>query len=143
MLWHPRCRWPARLSLSPTPQHALRKNATPMFPALDVLMGNAQARRRIRLGFVTITGAVTKLRHPYRRFYLCSCYGNGWVLSALPPKADKQEKARLVRFVPKADYRAVANGELFDHLVGMREQRRRHSGARRPRRVCAGARASQ
>jgi len=40
-------------------------------------MGNAQARRRIRLGCVTFTGAVAKMRHPYRRFHLCSCYGNG------------------------------------------------------------------
>src|SRR5262249_20330390 len=29
-----------------------------------------------------------------------------WTMSALPPKADKQEKARLVRFVPKADISA-------------------------------------
>jgi hypothetical protein len=36
------------------------------------------------------------------------------------PKADKQEKARLVRFVPKADIRIAA--DLFDHLVGQREQ---------------------
>jgi hypothetical protein len=38
---------------------------------------------------------------------------------------------------------SAANYSLFDHLVGMREQRRRHFGARRPRRVCAGARAPQ
>src|SRR5215467_13362898 len=96
MLWHPRCRWPARLSLSPTPQHGPRKNATSMFPTLDVLMGNAQARRRIRLGCVTFTGAVTKMRHPYRRFYLCSCYGNAWVLSALPGEFNESTQHLLI-----------------------------------------------
>jgi len=38
-------------------------------------------------------------------------------MSALPPKADKQEKARLVRFVPKADICSAAKSSLFDHLV--------------------------
>jgi hypothetical protein len=40
-------------------------------------------------------------------------------MSALPPKADKQQKARLVRFVPKADICIAA--DLFDYLVGARE----------------------
>jgi hypothetical protein len=52
-------------------------------------------------------------------------------MSALPPKADKQEKARLVRFVPKADICTAANCSLFDHLVGAHQQRRRHFEAER------------
>ena|SRR6516162_5289736 len=37
-----------------------------------------------------------------------------WAMSALPPKADKQqEKARLVRFVPKADSCTAANSTLI------------------------------
>src|SRR5262249_54485516 len=39
-------------------------------------------------------------------------------MSALPPKADKQEKARLVCFVPKADKRAAANEPLGLRLRG-------------------------
>src|SRR5262245_25385689 len=35
-------------------------------------------------------------------------------MSALPPKADKQQRSRDVRFVPKADIRIAA--DLFDHL---------------------------
>src|SRR5262249_45965695 len=35
------------------------------------------------------------------------------MLSALPPKADKQEKARHVRFVPKADIRIAANSRAI------------------------------
>src|ERR1700730_1165230 len=35
MLWHPRCRWPARLSLPPTPRHGPRKNATRLFPVVQ------------------------------------------------------------------------------------------------------------
>jgi hypothetical protein len=36
-----------------------------------------------------------------------------WTLSALPPKADKQGKGRLVRFVPKADICAAAKQHLY------------------------------
>ena len=32
-----------------------------------------------------------------------------WAMSALPPEADKLEKARLVRFVPNADIRAPSD----------------------------------
>jgi hypothetical protein len=39
-------------------------------------------------------------------------------MSALPPKADIAERDGNVRFVPKADI-----SQLFDHLVGAREQR--------------------
>src|SRR6516164_6244193 len=39
-------------------------------------------------------------------------------MSALPPKADKQEKARLVRFVPKRTYAVQQIASLFDHLIG-------------------------
>src|ERR1700747_3548636 len=35
MLWHPRCRWPARLSLPPTPRHGPRKHATRLFPVVQ------------------------------------------------------------------------------------------------------------
>src|SRR5262245_16025738 len=35
MLWHPRCRWPATLSLPPTLRIGPRKNATPMFPVVQ------------------------------------------------------------------------------------------------------------
>ena len=53
--------------------------------------------------------------------------------SALPPKADKQEKARLVRFVPKADKCTAAKIALFDHFVGGHEQLVRHCEAQRLR----------
>src|SRR5262245_39763652 len=43
-------------------------------------------------------------------------YGNRWLMSALPPKADIDRRNSHVRFVPKADIRIAAN--LFDHLVG-------------------------
>ena len=48
------------------------------------------------------------------------------VMSALPPKADMCGATRDVRFVPIADIAA-----LLDHLVGAREQRRRHGEAER------------
>jgi hypothetical protein len=41
-------------------------------------------------------------------------------MSALPPKADKQQTSRRVRFVPQA----VISRSLFNHLVDLREQRR-------------------
>ena len=43
-----------------------------------------------------------------------------WAMSALPPKADIERHDWHVRFVPKANIRIAAN--LFDHLVGEREQ---------------------
>jgi hypothetical protein len=43
-------------------------------------------------------------------------------MSALPPKADKQEKARFVCFVPKADIRIAANCPRFDYVIGSRER---------------------
>ena len=43
-------------------------------------------------------------------------------MSALPPKADKEQPSRYVRFVPKADIRTAANDGLLDHLVGEGEQ---------------------
>ena len=39
-------------------------------------------------------------------------------MSALPPKADKQAKARFVRFVPIATERSAAKKSLLDHIVG-------------------------
>ena len=48
------------------------------------------------------------------------------VMSALPPKADMCGATRDVRFVPIADIDG-----LFDHLVGTRQQRGRHSEAER------------
>ena len=45
------------------------------------------------------------------------------VMSALAPIADMCGATSDVRFGPKADIR------LFDHLVGAREQRRRHGEA--------------
>ena len=47
-------------------------------------------------------------------------------MSALPPKADKEQPSRYVRFVPKADIRTAANDGLLDHLVGECEQAIRH-----------------
>ena len=41
-------------------------------------------------------------------------------MSALPPKADKEQTPRYVRLVPKSDIRIAA--DLFDHLVGECEQ---------------------
>src|SRR5579859_7480878 len=35
MLWHPRCRWPARFSLPPTPRHDPRKKATRACPVIQ------------------------------------------------------------------------------------------------------------
>jgi hypothetical protein len=42
-------------------------------------------------------------------------------MSALPPKADKRQTSRHVRFVPKADIRAAAKTSDFDHVIGDRE----------------------
>src|SRR5262245_54371681 len=52
-------------------------------------------------------------------------------MSALPPKADKQQTFRFVRFVPKADIRIAALAPLLDHLVGARDQHRRYIDAKR------------
>jgi hypothetical protein len=41
-------------------------------------------------------------------------------MSALLPKADKQQTVSIVRFMPKADIRIAA--DLLDHLIGEREQ---------------------
>src|SRR3977135_2081171 len=41
MLWHPRCRWPARLSLPPTPRHGPRKNAYTHVPRSPRLVRHA------------------------------------------------------------------------------------------------------
>src|SRR5215469_9237444 len=46
-------------------------------------------------------------------------------MSALPPKADIAERRCHVRFVPKADSCTAAILSLFEHLVGLRKQRRR------------------
>jgi urease alpha subunit len=43
-------------------------------------------------------------------------------LSALPPKADKQKNARLVRFVPLTTKCGAVNSGVFDHFVGSVEQ---------------------
>jgi hypothetical protein len=45
------------------------------------------------------------------------------------PKADKLQKLRLVRFVPKADICIAAKWRLLDHLVGGDKQPRRHGQA--------------
>jgi hypothetical protein len=47
-------------------------------------------------------------------------------MSALPPKADIDQRSVNVRLVPLATERSAAKAPLFDHLVGAREQRRRH-----------------
>src|SRR6516164_8343413 len=48
-------------------------------------------------------------------------------MSALPPKADIDQHASDVRFVPKADIvRCGERTSLFDHLVGAGKQRLRH-----------------
>src|SRR5215469_8626490 len=41
-------------------------------------------------------------------------------MSALPPKADKQQRSRNVRFVPEADLRTAAKQSLFEvrHALG-------------------------
>src|SRR6516164_6478263 len=52
-------------------------------------------------------------------------------MSALPPKADITQTNWHVRFVPKATYAVQQYPTLFDHLVGAREQRRRHGEAKR------------
>jgi hypothetical protein len=44
----------------------------------------------------------------------------------LPPKADIDQRSVNVRLVPLATERSAAKAPLFDHLVGAREQRRRH-----------------
>jgi hypothetical protein len=55
-------------------------------------------------------------------------------MTALPPKAEVHPRSCYVAFVPKA---AVSNrskaAALFDHLVGAREQRRRHREAEHSR----------
>ena len=52
-----------------------------------------------------------------------------WTLSALPPKADKQQVVTFVRFVPKADSCTAANDQLSNRLVGYRQHFRRHFDA--------------
>jgi len=42
-------------------------------------------------------------------------------MSASPPKADIDTRAKQVRFVPKADIRTAANSRWFDHRVGKGE----------------------
>jgi len=37
--------------------------------------------------------AVAEMRHPYRRFHLCSCYGNGWGLVRFTPQSGHRERA--------------------------------------------------
>jgi hypothetical protein len=39
-------------------------------------------------------------------------------MSALPPKADIEERDRHVRFVPQADSCSAARTQLFDHPGG-------------------------
>src|SRR5215475_686203 len=52
-------------------------------------------------------------------------------MSALPPKADKQEKVRFVPFVPKADVSRCSNvkPKLLDPFVGASEE---HGGMSMP-----------
>jgi len=50
-------------------------------------------------------------------------------MSALPPKADKQQTFRFVRLVPKADSCTAANDQLSNRLVGYRQHFRRHFDA--------------
>jgi hypothetical protein len=46
-------------------------------------------------------------------------------MSALPPKADIEWHSSNVRFVPKADSCSAAKQVLFDHLVGVQQERGR------------------
>jgi hypothetical protein len=50
------------------------------------------------------------------------------MISGLAPIADMNEPCRHVAFVPKEP----TSAGLFDHLVGAREQRRRHGEAEHP-----------
>jgi hypothetical protein len=49
--------------------------------------------------------------------------------SAIPPKADSSRTSPEVRFVPTRDSCTAAYRTLFDHLVGLGEQRGRHGEA--------------
>jgi hypothetical protein len=51
------------------------------------------------------------------------------VMSALPPKADMEQRGRNVRFVPKADSCSAAKGLLFDYFVDTAKQGNRHCDA--------------
>ena len=53
-------------------------------------------------------------------------------MSALPPKADKLQRFRDVRFVPKADLRTAAKNRLFDHPIGKCEELRSNCEPERP-----------
>jgi hypothetical protein len=50
-------------------------------------------------------------------------------ISALPPIATGQRTSSIGSFVPLADSCTAAKGNLLDHLVGEREQHRRHLNA--------------
>src|SRR5262249_47933330 len=56
---------------------------------------------------------------------------NGWLMSALPPKADIERHDWHVRLVPKADIRIAAS--LFDHSSARPRARRRDGTAPPPR----------
>jgi hypothetical protein len=51
--------------------------------------------------------------------------------SGLPPRADIVDAFWQVRFVPEAAVSNRSNAALLDHLVGARQQRRRHFDAER------------
>src|SRR6266850_6815252 len=116
MLWHSRCRWPARLSLPPTPRHGPRKNATRMFPVVQgesVFSGMSQARRRTRLGWVTFTGAVAQMRHPYRRSQLPRLAET--ITHANGDAEDPQPAHSLRRHL---DHVRVSNGRFVPEAAG-------------------------
>src|SRR5215471_6872858 len=62
--------------------------------------------------------AVAKMRHPYRRFHLCSCYGNGWGLVRFTPQSGHRERASKCLQCQKRTFALQQNSILSDHLVG-------------------------
>src|SRR5262245_25360883 len=74
--------------------------------------------------------AQEKNRDLFRESSKSSCRTRDCQCTALPPKADIAERNHHVRFVPKGDIRSAAKSRLFNHLVGAREQRRRHVDAK-------------
>ena len=53
-------------------------------------------------------------------------------MSALPPKADKRQMSHMSALCQMRTFALQQIASLFDHLVGAREQRRRHVEAEYP-----------
>ena len=57
--------------------------------------------------------------------------GNRWLMSASPPKADKEQASWVCPLCANSDRTQRSKKSLLNHLVGAREQRRRYVEAKR------------